>query len=325
MLSRVPVPWTNLYGLARTLIAGGMAGTLLFSGTDTLFRPVVGTGDHPVCQGVSAAGAFCLVPREQLGWVQWAAVAVLLVVACGWRPRFTGLPHAYVAFSVYTGIAIGDGGDQIASVLALLLVLPTLGDRRRWHWQPPVEGDAERTGWVLAGAGALVMVRLQMSFLYFQAAVAKLPHTEWADGSAMYYWGHSLNFGAPGWLQPLVHPLVSSPLGTALLTWVPLAIEITLAVALLLPQRVRWGLLAAGLGFHASIAVLMGLWSFALAMWGGVLLLCAPLGARLYRRQVGPVEPVEEGGGDTAGARHSRTSSSVSSSDIPDSRASATR
>jgi antimicrobial peptide system SdpB family protein len=169
------------------------------------------------------------------------------------------------------------------------------------------------------------MVRLQMSFLYFQAAVAKLPHAEWADGSAMYYWGHSLNFGAPGWLQPLVHPLVSSPLGTALLTWVPLAIEITLAVALLLPQRVRWGLLAAGLGFHASIAVLMGLWSFALAMWGGVLLLCAPLGARLYRRQAGPVDPVEEGGGETAGARHSRTSSTVSSSDIPDSRASATR
>ncbi|MFE4690166.1 sporulation-delaying protein SdpB family protein [Streptomyces sp. NPDC056749] len=282
MLRPIPVPWTNVYGLARTLLALGTLGTMVFSSTGTLFRPVATLGDYPVCTGPIRAGVFCLAPENGLTATRWLCVLVLVVVASGWRPRWTALPHAWVSFSVFSGIAIADGGDQVTVVLSSLLALTALGDPRRWHWQALPEGAAShRRRTVLLGATGLVLVRIQMSFLYFQSCVAKLPHAEWADGTAMWYWGHSLAFGAPGPLRPLVDPVLASPTGVALLTWVPLAIEFGLAASLLLAQRLRLRLFAAGVLFHLSIAVMMGLWSFALAMIGGLVVLCLPLGSHL--------------------------------------------
>ncbi|MEW2033045.1 sporulation-delaying protein SdpB family protein [Streptomyces roseifaciens] len=290
---RIPLPWGNAYGLARTLLALGTAGTLAFSSSATLFRPVVTLGEYPLCHGMTASGAFCLVPRGQFDLTRWVCVAVLLVVASGWRPRITALPHAYISFSLFSGIAIGDGGDQITWILTLLLALVALGDGRRWHWQTPEDPedsedpavDAVPTraprairGWALLGTSALTVARLQMAFLYFQASVAKLPHTEWADGSAMYYWANNSSFGFPEWLRPLTDPVVYAPVGVAALTWLPVALELALAAALLMPQRKRWVLLSLGIAFHLGIAVLMGLWSFAFAMWAGLLLLMAPVG-----------------------------------------------
>ncbi|MET9647429.1 sporulation-delaying protein SdpB family protein [Streptomyces syringium] len=287
MLTRtrgIPLPWGNAYGLARTLLALGTAGTLAFSSTATLFRPVVTIGEYPLCQGMTSSGAFCLVPRGQFDLVRWLCVAFLLVVASGWRPRLTALPHAYISFSVFSGIAIGDGGDQITWILSLLLALVALGDGRRWHWQTPEGSTAgEPTtratrGWALLGTSAWTVARLQMAFLYFQASVAKLPHAEWADGSAMYYWANNSSFGFPQWLRPLTDPVVYSPVGVAALTWLPVALELALAAALLMPQRRRWVLLPLGIAFHLGIAVLMGLWSFAFAMWAGLFLLLTPIG-----------------------------------------------
>ncbi|MEV7913012.1 sporulation-delaying protein SdpB family protein [Streptomyces griseus] len=279
-----PSPWTNVYGLARTLVALATSGTLLWSGSDTLFRPSAGRDDIVGCDGLRSIGLFCQVPEQRLDVARLVCVAVLLVVATGWRPRWTALPHLWITYSVWANIAIPDGGDQIACNLAVLLALAALGDPRRWHWDDPPE---ERTDSVpaqvtaFACCSALFMAQLQMSFLYFQACVAKLPHAEWADGTAMWYWTNNLAFGAPGWLHPVVDLVVRQPLGVAALTWVPLFIELGLALALLLPRRYRLYLLAAGFLFHLSIALMMGLWSFAFAMWAGLVLLCLPLGAQL--------------------------------------------
>ncbi|MFF1449662.1 sporulation-delaying protein SdpB family protein [Streptomyces sp. NPDC058274] len=313
---RTPAPWTNVYGLARTLLALGTLLTLAFSDSATLFRPVAFQGNHPTCHGVEAGGAFCLVPGDELDAMRWACVAILLIVASGWRPRLTALPHAYISFSVFTGIAIGDGGDQMTAVLTLLLILPALGDRRRWHWNAADPNITHPRWLLLAGVSALVVVRLQMSFVYFQASVSKMPHAEWADGTSMWYWGNSLAFGAPGWLHTLVGPVLANPVGVAVLTWSPLFIEISLAAALLVPQRVRYALLAAGTGFHLCIAVMMGLWSFALAMWAGVLLLCLPLGGELRMR--------ERPTGHTSSVQRARTNATTLDSENPASRAAAT-
>ncbi|MCK8681325.1 sporulation-delaying protein SdpB family protein [Streptomyces lichenis] len=285
----VALPWSNVYGLARTLVALGTAGTLAFSSVDTLFRPVALAGDFPSCEGAASAAVFCLAKGDHsgLGWLKWLCVLALLVVAAGWRPRLTALPHAYVSYSVFAGIAISDGGDQIGLVLSILFLLPALGDPRRWHWQAPPSdnGSRARCGWALAGSSGLLMLRLQMSLVYFNACVAKLPHQEWYDGTAMWYWSTNLSFGAPGWLDTLVRPVVSTSWGVALMTWLPLLIEITLAVALLLPRRIRHAAMWAGLLFHFSIGLMMGLWSFALAMAGGILVLCLPSGATITRRR----------------------------------------
>lgn len=238
---------------------------------------------------------FCLAKDDHTGltWLKWLCVLVLLIVASGWRPRFTALPHAYVNYSVFAGIAISDGGDQIGLVLSMLFVLPALGDPRGWHWQePPSDADSPtRRGWALVGSSGLLILRLQMCVVYFNACVAKLPHQEWYDGTAMWYRSTNLSFGAPAWLDTVVRPLVSTSWGVALMTWLPLFIEITLAAALLLPQRARYVAMWAGLLFHFLIGMMMGLWSFALAMAGGILVLCLPPGATITRRH--PQPPTE--------------------------------
>ncbi|WEH16216.1 sporulation-delaying protein SdpB family protein [Streptomyces sp. VNUA24] len=284
------LPWTNVYGLARTLVALGTAGTLAASSAETLFRPVATIGDYPGCASTTAASLFCLAPDDytQLTWLKWACVAALLIVASGWRPRLTALPHAYVNYSVFSGIAIVDGGDQIALILSVLFVLPALGDKRRWHWEQPseqpLETRASQQVLAIIGTSGLIMLRVQMVIVYLQAVVAKLPHPEWQDGTAMWYWGSNFDFGPAPWLDTLVAPVINSALGVALMTWLPLVIEGSLVISLLLPQRLRWWAMGAGLLFHLSIALMMGLWSFALAMSGGILVLCLPLGSTIQFR-----------------------------------------
>ncbi|MFD5013816.1 sporulation-delaying protein SdpB family protein [Streptomyces chartreusis] len=286
-LHRIPLPWTNVYGLARTLVALGTALTLAASSAETLFRPVATIGDYPSCESTTAAGLFCLAPDNytHLTWLKWACVAALLVIASGWRPRITAPAHLYINYSVFSGIAIVDGGDQIALILSLLFALPALGDRRRWHWEADQGPQTSATPLLaLIGISALVMARLQMIIVYLQAVVAKLPHAEWQDGTAMWYWGSNLDFGPAPWLATLTDPVITSTLGVALMTWIPLVIEGSLVVAPLLPQRMRWWAMSAGLLFHLAIALMMGLWSFTLAMAGGILLLCLPLGSTLRLR-----------------------------------------
>ncbi|MFJ7590842.1 sporulation-delaying protein SdpB family protein [Streptomyces sp. NPDC097617] len=295
----VTLPWAAGYGLARTLLALGTLGTLAFSDSATLFREVSTVGQYPLCRGVTGAGAFCLVSPDHFETMRWVCCLVLVIAASGWRPRFTAIPHAYVAFSVFTGISIPDGGDQITWILTLILVLVAIGDPRRWHWQPQPSEPTENTRrptLALIGVSAITVARIQMSVVYFQSCVAKLPHAEWADGSALYYWINNYAFGAPDWLRPALNTVVDNPLGVAALTWGPLVLEIVLAAALLLPQKVRWALLPAGILFHLGIAVVMGLWSFAFAMWAGLLLLLAPYGhdprlTRLWRKRAQPAEP----------------------------------
>ncbi|GAA0336223.1 sporulation-delaying protein SdpB family protein [Streptomyces blastmyceticus] len=286
---RILLPWTNVYGLARTLVALGTAGTLAASSAQTLFRPVATIGDYPPCRSTTSASLFCLAPDNysHLTWLKWVCVVALLVIASGWYPRFTAVPHAYINYSVFSGISIVDGGDQIALILSVLFMLPAVGDRRRWHWQQPNgrPSDTQATRILaLMGISGLVVLRLQMVVVYAQAVIAKLPHREWQDGTAMWYWGSHLDFGPAPWIDALIAPVIATPVGVAAMTWIPLVIECLLMLCLLLPQRIRWWAMGAGIAFHLCIALVMGLWSFALAMSGGIVVLCMPLGATIRAR-----------------------------------------
>ena len=62
----------------------------------------------------------------------------------------------------------------------------------------------------------------------------------------------------------------------AALTWGTVALEFALALAIVLAPR-RWpALLLGGLALHGGIAVLMGLWSFSLAMSAALILYLRP-------------------------------------------------
>src|SRR6185436_9949313 len=86
-------PFSNVYGLARTLLALGTLGTLLATPTGSLFCPTGGLDSIPHCDGFRAMGVFCLAGSAHLGWARLATIGGLVVVASGWRPRLTCILH----------------------------------------------------------------------------------------------------------------------------------------------------------------------------------------------------------------------------------------
>jgi antimicrobial peptide system SdpB family protein len=295
-------PWTNVYGLTRSLLALGTLGTLALNSSQILFHPVAGAGAGagagapPYCEGVAVISLFCLLPLEV---ARGFAAAALVIIASGWRPRWTALPHWWVAFSLQVSATITDGGDQVTSVLALLLLPVALTDSRRWQWELPLNGKPMRPGEELRRVIAhlaLLAVRLQVASLYFHAAVGKLKTEEWVDGTGMYYWLLDSTFGVPGPVRPIASWLLSFPIVVALLTWGVLALEFALASGLILPMSTRRRLLFAGIVLHTGIAALMGLMSFSLAMIASLLVYLCPVSQpfpqpTLQRPSIGRPQP----------------------------------
>jgi antimicrobial peptide system SdpB family protein len=275
-------PHTNVYGLARTLLALGTLGTLLLTDTFDIFRPTVGTPDYPGCSGIGRWSLFCVGGRENLAVAHWVAILVLVVVASGWRPRITGVLHWYVAGSLFVSALMVDGGDQITAVLTMLMIPVTLADPRRWHWDAAPVPDfptlSTRTVALrLAALSCFAMMRVQMAGLYFQAAVSKMKVAEWRDGTAVYYWFTDPWFGFAEPVQSWMLPLLSNGVAVAAMTWGAMLLEVFLFAGLLADHRYRRVLLVLGIAFHAAIATVHGLLSFALPMWGGLILYLHPV------------------------------------------------
>lgn len=281
----VGAPWTNCFGAARSLIALGPLLMLLCAKGSSLFYPMVGN-DAPTnnrCTGAGKLLLFCLDGGyHELEVKRWVAVAVLTVVVVGWRPRITCLPHAYVALSLFYGLSTPEGGDQIASILALLLIPLCLTDSRTWHWRlldlrPESEGTSAQMAGCLATI-SVALIKLQVSVIYIQAGISKLGSQSWVTGAGMYYWVRNRDFGVADWQQPLVYWLTSQPVIVLAMTWIPICIEVSLGISLLLPLRARIPLLCAGVGLHFLIGLMTGLWSFSIIMWGCLLFLLSPAG-----------------------------------------------
>lgn len=271
-------PWTNVYGLARTLLALGTAGTLLFSHSTSLFRPAAGIPEVPICSGLQRLSLFCWVPRGHLEAGRWIAVALLLVVASGWRPRWTALIHWWVTLSLSICALLVDGGDQMATVLTLLLLPLALTDPRPWHWSPaPARAPTRQDELArLVALSAHLMVRVQMAGTYFHASLGKLKSDEWADGTALYYWFTQESLGVPRWFQHVMSPLLTSR-WVALLTWGVLVFEFLLFMSLTWGRGSKRVLLSLAVAFHVSIAITYGLTSFLASMSAGLILLLRPL------------------------------------------------
>lgn len=234
------------------------------------------------CTGPAAAGIWCALPAAQGQLARWIGIAVLVVVASGWRPRLTALPHWYISWSVIANLSALDGGDHITATLTLLLLPLALTDSRRWHWQPPA-GTSIGTGRVVAHA-ALVLIWFQVAIVYLHACIAKLGVTEWADGTAMFYWLRTPGYEPPALLRPLAEAVTSSAVGVTLFTWSVLVLEFALALARLLPPGPRRVLLVAGLAFHIGIAIVLELVTFGFAMSGALLLYLLPVGHQVKGR-----------------------------------------
>jgi antimicrobial peptide system SdpB family protein len=262
-------PWTNTLGLARSILALATFLTLVCNPLSTLLRPVVGVGGDATCVGVGGKiSAFCVVPAAHWELLRVAMCALLLLVIAGYRPRWTCIPHWWVCFSVWASIRTGDGGDQAASVLTLLLMPLCLTDDRIWHWQTSKGGSTLGTA---IGLTTALAIRVQVSVIYLVACIAKFGVPEWDDGTSLYYWMNSNYFGLPHFLRPLLDPVLASP-AVAFVTWSVLVLEFLLGIQLVLGPNTRRVLLLFGFLFHIGIVVLLGIASFGLVMVAALLL-----------------------------------------------------
>lgn len=260
-----PWPWGRQVGVARTMLAVSSAGTLLFNRGNDLFLGMPGEAVGPACQGLGKIGLFCVI--ESRGMASLLGVMILGIVASGLWPRFTCIPHWWVASSLFLSASVADGGEQVAAVLTVLLVPICITDGRRWHWSAP-PATASPVSALIARTG-LLAIHVQVTFLYFHAAVGKLGVEEWANGTAIYYWFLDPLVNAPGWLVALA----GTTFGTLALTWGTLVIEGALAFSLFMPHRVRQIVIGSGFALHLGIWITMGLASFSIAMFAALLLL----------------------------------------------------
>lgn len=271
-------PWTNVYGLARSVLAMGTLLTLLAHGTETLFglagRSVAALG---AALPLSRFSLFELTPVAYLPAARWCAILALSAVVTGWRPRITGVLHWWVSLSFSLSCGIIDGGDQVTTVIATLLLPVALTDPRKWHWSaaPELNTQAGHAAALLARS-AFTVIRLQVAAIYFHAAVGKLGVAEWVNGTAAYYWFTHPVFGLNQSLLPILVPVLASPWGVVLFTWGAMLIEVALFTGV--AARRRWwpALLAVGLAFHFAILIIHGLVSFFFAMAGALILYLRP-------------------------------------------------
>ncbi|WP_158627411.1 sporulation-delaying protein SdpB family protein [Corallococcus sp. AB045] len=277
---------SNVVGLARSCIALGMLGTLLFTSPADLFLVAVDVPNASHCGGPARMGLFCFAGVAYLEVARWLAILVLALVASGWRPRVTGVLHWYVAMSFFTASKVVDGGDQAATVLSFLLIPVTLTDSRRWHWDPPAlnEQGLSTPGGTLASLSArfvaltcLWAIRIQVAGIYFHAGVSKMKVAEWRDGTAVYYWFTDPWFGFAEPVRTLVMPLLTNGMVITLMTWGSLLLEMMLFAGVLATRRARAVLLVLGISFHAAIALVHGLLGFALVMFGALILFLRPV------------------------------------------------
>ena len=263
-------PWTNVYGLSRAVLATGTLATIALNPA-SLFGTPEGMLGIPVLK-LSLFHMLNVLGAEP---TRWLAMAILSMVIVGWRPRWTGVLHWWVTWSVAVSCLVPDGGDQVAAVLTAFLIPVTLTDHRRFHWQACPQTDGALA--LVVAVSSLWAARVQMALIYFDAVVEKLHSTEWMNGTALYYWFTHPSFGVPDTLRPLVVRLLSHASIVATLTWSVLLLEVLLFASLFMERRWwRW-LLLAGLAFHSAIWFVHGLGSFFFSMAGGLILYLRPV------------------------------------------------
>ncbi|MCT9620340.1 HTTM domain-containing protein [Curtobacterium sp. C2H10] len=145
----------------------------------------------------------------------------------------------------------------------LLLVTVSFADRRRWLLGPPRTVASWRRQVALGG---LMVMRVQVTAIYLNAAIAKLFAPEWVNGTAEYYVLRDPFFGASGPLAPVLRAATTLPAVTVGVTWGAVIAEIAIGVLILCGPRSRSIALVLCVVLHGAIIITMGLWSFGLIM-----------------------------------------------------------
>lgn len=160
---------------------------------------------------------------------------------------------------------IVDGGNNIIFLMMIYNVFLFFPQKKEWQ--------------LLCGkvrSLALLTAQFQVSIMYFIAGTSKLKGELWPNGTALYYTlsNDELTLGAVKILLKIIHPFfLVVPAYFILLYQVGF-------IFLIWNKRIRKPLLGLGLVFHVSIALIMGLTYFGLALCCIYIIFLDPRGAQ---------------------------------------------
>lgn len=259
-------PWTNVYGLARSIIASATLLTLIFNSTEVLMM------NTDNCNILTIPTVFCftnsIISPEVIRFI---FIIIMLLVVVGWRPRITGILHYFIVYSIHGNAIVIDGGEHIASLIVFWLIPITLCDPRKSHWSlldnhSKINVYQKFISWLF-----FKIIKVQVAIIYANAAIARLKNPEWIDGTALYYFLTDILLGHSPYLSWLIVPIIESEL-VVLMTWGTTIVELVLFAGLFASNKIKKYILALGLLLHLGIAVTIGIVTFSIVMIGTLLL-----------------------------------------------------
>ncbi|MGW9247282.1 HTTM domain-containing protein [Streptomyces badius] len=206
-----------------------------------------------------------------------AALVVSFLFLLGWRTRAVSVLFALVVASFHArSIFMTDGGDNLVLLMALYLVLTASGrrwsldarrarrapvGRRRLPGLPPQLAAARVTLVTAVHNCGLLVIGVQVCFLYGAAGLYKVQGGTWGAGTALHY---VLNLDLFQPWPALSHWADEQVLAIAVVGYLTVLLQV--AFPFVLFGRLKYPVLTMLLGMHIGIAVLMGLPLFSGAM-----------------------------------------------------------
>ncbi|MDK4240210.1 hypothetical protein [Corynebacterium pseudodiphtheriticum] len=278
ILSDRVLMWHKTFAVSRLLLSIAQLSVFAFTQTHNLFPPLIlNNGEHK-CEALGRAfSAYCLgdMFNEKTGTI--IIVCILLWFGSGLLPQISGFAFVWSTFSFAQTIHLPDGGDYVAQVISVFLAVLGLPHTRIWYWQKPDPRTIKAPLIYvhkllrLMTVPAYILLKLQFSWIYLNAAIAKTAVEQWQDGTAFYYVVRQEFFGVSGAIGDFIIEVSKIPIVTLGITWGVIIIEIAIALSLFLPRRLGIISLIISTTLHLSIFLFIGLFSFALIMIGGMI------------------------------------------------------
>ncbi|MBK7885302.1 MAG: hypothetical protein IPJ81_17100 [Chitinophagaceae bacterium] len=277
------------FQVTRSLLAFATLFTLLFSSSSSLFTHKFFNTMKLNDALLNKINLFNLVGYEYLYISKIICIIILLLVITGYFHKIISVLHWYISFSLYSSLTIVDGGDQIASIITLLLIPIALCDNRKNTWGMVQSKTGDNSLLFFVSNSFLTVIQLQIAIIYLNSGIAKVFIGDWQNGSAYYYWFTHSAFGAPGYLKYLFEGLLSNPIIVALITWGTIIFEIMLFGGLFSSNKNFKNLMfKIGITFHLLIFIIHGLFSFGLIMIGCLYIYLKSNGKEVFKLKTAP-------------------------------------
>jgi antimicrobial peptide system SdpB family protein len=261
--------WTNYLGLSRSILSLSLLLTFLLNNKFVLFFTGFQNENYHKFDHIEF-NLFSWFDNFETGII--VSIIILTIVTIGILPRYTCIPHWFVVYSFNITSTSIDGGDQVASIITLLLIPICIFDKRIWHWS--INNSTYSFFAKVTATFSYYLISLQLFIIYFFASISKFKIEEWKNGTAIYYWMTQPLFGVTVFFKPIIDLILTSPILTTLLNWSVLVLELIIALVIFVSEpKKRRLIIYSAIVFHFLIAIILGIVSFSIIMSAALLIL----------------------------------------------------